>query len=134
MSVTDTELRAELSGDRAESDLVSYLEEQAGVALRCVTEYDETGWDVLYNRADLQREEFELVVDEMKLHARAALQENNAPADGGSMMAVSCYESVSVLHLRFADRRSLAVLLDGDATPQIRSFTETCRRQLRETE
>lgn len=132
MSVTDEEIRARLEdddGDR-DDDLVAYLETRAGTALRCVVEYDEGGWDVAYNREDVGREEFGIVVEEMRMRVRAAAREAATAIEAEPRIAVSCYEERSVVHVLRADRRNVAILLRASATPQIRSFAEACRDRL----
>lgn len=131
MSVTDRELRAELDGDGDVGELVDRLQARAGANLRCVVEYDESGWDARYRREDLQRDEFEIVLEEMKHRVRTAAQAASA-IEAPPRTLVSCYDDVSVVHVRCADRRSVAVLLDGDATPRIRSFAREWRELLSE--
>lgn len=131
MSVTDREVRAKLGGDTEDSDLVEHLETQAGDDLRCVAEYDETGWDGLYAHEDLQRDEFERFLEAMQIEMRvAAARESDSTVDAGPRTAVNCYESRSVVHVHQSDSRNVAVLLNGDATPQIRAFGRACRDRL----
>lgn len=127
MSVTDREVQAELEGDHDVDGFVDRLEKRAGTALRCVVEYDESGWDVRYHREDVRRDRFKLVLEEMKRRVRAATREGSS-IDAVPRTLVSCYDDVSVVHVRFADRRNVAVLVTGAATPRIRSFA----RELRE--
>lgn len=132
MSVTDEEIRTELEeedGDR-DDDLVAYLQTRAGTALRCVVEYDERGWDVAYNRENLDREELETVIEEMRMRVRAAARGSETATGAEPRIAVSCYEAQAIVHIPRADRRNLAILLRASATPQIRSFAEACRARL----
>lgn len=131
MSVTDREIRAKLGADTADTDLVAYLETRAGTDLRCAVEYDEAEWDALYAREDLQREEYERLLEEMQIQVRtAAARESDSAFDAGPRITVNCYESRSVVHVHRDDSRSVAVLLDADATPQIRAFARACRDRL----
>lgn len=131
MSVTDREIRAKLSDDTEDGDLVEYLETQAGTDLRCAAEYDETGWDVLYAREDLQRDEFERFLEEMRIRIRAAAaREEDSRSDAGPRTAVDCYERRSVVHVHRTQSRNVAVLLNGDATPKIRAFGRALRDRL----
>lgn len=126
MSVTDRELRANVEDGDGDGDLVDYLETQVGSDLRCVVEYDETGWDVVRSRGTVRREEFERVIEEMKLRVRIA----DGESEVAPRSAVSCHETISVVHVLEADSRNVAVVVDGDATPQIRAFAGSCRDRL----
>lgn len=131
MSVTDRELRAKLGSDTADSDLVEYLETEAGTDLRCAVEYDETGWDALYTREDMQREEYEPLFEELQIQVRAAAaRESDSALDAGPQITVTCYETRSVVHVHRGDSRNVAILLDANATPQIRAFARACRDRL----
>lgn len=130
MSVTDREIRAKLGAETVDSDLVDYLETRAGTDLRCVVEYDETGWDVQYAREDVRREEFERVLEEMEIRVRAAARRSDSSTDSIPRVAVSCYGTISVLHVPRDGSRNVAVLFDADATPRIRAFAEACRDRL----
>lgn len=132
MSVTDREVRANVADGDGEGDLVDYLETQIGGALRCVVEYDETGWDVVHSRDAVRREAFEPVVEEMKLRVRMAGGEHGRSSDVAPRTAVSCHETLSVVHVLDAGSRNVAVVVDDDATPKIRAFADACRDRLAE--
>lgn len=131
MSATDRERRARADAETVDSDLLEYLETRAGTDLRCVVEYDETGWDALYARDDVQREAYQRFLEEMEIQVRAAAaRESDSTADAGPRIAVTCYETRSVVHVHRSGSRSVAVLLTADATPQIRAFARACRDRL----
>lgn len=132
MSVTDREIRANVADGDGDGDLIEYLETRIGSDLRCVVEYDETGWDVVHSRETVRRDAFERVVEEMKLRVRLAGGEHGRSSDVAPRTAVSCHETLSVVHLLDADSRNVAVVVDDDATPQIRAFADSCRDRLAE--
>ncbi|MFC3478498.1 hypothetical protein [Halobacterium litoreum] len=113
--------------------LVADVRETAGDALRCVAEYDQTGYDVFYERDGLETRLERLAED---IHADLVLQEVGREHledlfDAGSLRcSMYRFDDLTAFHFLASDYTGLFVSVDSDADVPLCSFADACRGYL----
>lgn len=114
------------------SDLVTYLQDQAGDYLRGVVRYHRNTNDLLYMREDIREQRLQSQIDRMleRLQPESHTAEERAFPFGDLHVTVRRFEEVIIMHFPTGSNRGIVVSLEPAATRDLNTFTTECLQQI----
>lgn len=115
------------------SDVVDALRHEAGDDLRVVAPYDETGYELLYIREDVEPKIETVAEDvhqELILSGLGKAHLENIFRSGELHCSMHRFDEVTAFHFVKEETAGLFVSLESDTDIPLASFADTCEDQL----
>jgi len=114
------------------ADLVQYLRDRVGNALRGVIRYHQGTSDVLYLRDDVREVRLQSQIDRMlsRLEPESHSAEEEAFPFGDLYVTVRRFEKAIIMHFPTGNNRGVAVSLEPETAHNLNTFTTECLQQI----